>query len=397
MKDVSVAIVGAGLGGLYSAFLLEQAGIQDYVLLEARGTHGGRIVSAASPADASGASSGAIARFDLGPTWYWPAYQPQLDRLVQTLGLECFEQFESGDMVVERSPDEPPVRTRGYASSPPSMRLVGGMAALVDALRSRLKAQCFMPGEAVRRLRRTERGVALDSEAANGRVTTWHAGQVLLAMPPRLVADTLEVTPPLPEDLARQWRSTATWMAPHAKYVAVYDRPFWREQGLSGEARSTRGPLGEIHDASMPGGSAALFGFFGVPARVREGVGDEVLKMHCRAQFARLFGPEAATPRAEFIKDWSQDRWTATAADLDAAGHHGTAPAAAAASGPWAGVLAGVASEWSPQFPGYVAGAVEAAALAVRSMLENPMGATSMSTASAWLTAAACPPSNTPG
>lgn len=92
-------------------------------------------------------------------------------------------------------------------------------------------------------------------------------------------------------------------MAPQAKYVAIYDTPFWREQGLSGEGRSARGPLGEIHDASMPGGSAALFGFLGVPARVRSTVSDEVLRTHCRAQLVRMFGPLAATPKAEAIKD----------------------------------------------------------------------------------------------
>lgn len=96
-------------------------------------------------------------------------------------------------------------------------------------------------------------------------------------------------------------------MAPHAKYLAVYDKPFWREQGLSGEARSARGPMGEIYDASIPGGSAALFGFLGVPAAVRRSVPEEALLSHCRAQFARLFGPQAATPQAEFIKDWAQD------------------------------------------------------------------------------------------
>jgi monoamine oxidase len=47
------------------------------------------------------------------------------------------------------------------------------------------------------------------------------------------------------------------------------DKPFWREQALSGSARSSIGPMGEIHDVSMPGGHAALFGFLGVPARVR--------------------------------------------------------------------------------------------------------------------------------
>ncbi|KFA90172.1 hypothetical protein Q664_29805 [Archangium violaceum Cb vi76] len=58
----------------------------------------------------------------------------------------------------------------------------------------------------------------------------------------------------------RAWQHTATWMAPHAKYVAVFDEPFWRRLGLSGEARSRVGPLAEVHDASDCGGEAALFG-----------------------------------------------------------------------------------------------------------------------------------------
>ena len=46
MQAARIAIVGAGLAGLYAAFLLEQQGIKDYVLLEARDTLGGRIASA---------------------------------------------------------------------------------------------------------------------------------------------------------------------------------------------------------------------------------------------------------------------------------------------------------------------------------------------------------------
>jgi monoamine oxidase len=42
--DIQVAIIGAGLAGLYTAWLLEQAGVSCYVL-EARERHGGRILS----------------------------------------------------------------------------------------------------------------------------------------------------------------------------------------------------------------------------------------------------------------------------------------------------------------------------------------------------------------
>ena len=68
MKKVSVAIVGDGLSGLYAAYLLEKKGI-DYVLLEARPTLGGRIVTAKLPKD-----NESIDSFDLGPFWFWPAY-----------------------------------------------------------------------------------------------------------------------------------------------------------------------------------------------------------------------------------------------------------------------------------------------------------------------------------
>ena len=60
MQTTRIAIVGAGLSGLYAAYLLEQQGITDYVLLEARDTLGGRIASApASGQPAPDAATGA--------------------------------------------------------------------------------------------------------------------------------------------------------------------------------------------------------------------------------------------------------------------------------------------------------------------------------------------------
>lgn len=373
MNTARVAIVGGGLAGLYAAYLLEQKGCHDYAVLEARDVLGGRISSipvAARSSPADGAASVAHNRFDVGPTWFWPDIQPQLDRLVRELGLERFSQHETGDAMFERPGDESTVRTRGYTNSPASMRLVGGMAALTDALRSHIADARIFRGHTVRRIRKLD-VIEVDTVDEAGQPMTWRVDHVLLAAPPRLVERTIEFAPALPEALARRWRATGTWMAPHAKYVAVYETAFWREQGLSGEARSARGPMAEIHDASMPGGSFGLFGFIGIPARARGDMPQDLLKLNCRAQLVRMFGPKAAAPQAECIKDWAFDRYTATAADIADGRGHDAAPPAGTGSGPWAGCLTGIGSEWSPRFPGYLAGAIEAADIGVQALLDR--------------------------
>ncbi|SDV50258.1 flavin monoamine oxidase family protein [Chitinasiproducens palmae] len=370
MLDARVAIVGGGLSGLYAAFLLEQAGIDDYLLLEARETLGGRIASVPLCGQRRAALDCAE-RGDLGPAWFWPAYQAELDRLISDLGMSRFEQYEAGDMVVERSPQAPPVRMCGHGTTPRSMRLAGGMSALVAALRRRLESGRLVINQPARRLHITTRHVDIVTDGAGAQRTSYRVDHVLLALPPRLAGTTLDFFPALPEALLNEWRATPTWMASHAKYIAAYDAPFWREQGLSGEGRSARGPLAELHDASIPGGAAALFGFFGVPAHARRDLGDEMLRSLCRAQLTRLFGPQAAKPIAEVIKDWAREPYTATTADEHGAAQHLQAPAPSASSGIWQSRLTGIASEWSRQFPGYLAGAIDAAGSGVQAYLRR--------------------------
>ncbi|ODV41029.1 hypothetical protein AWV79_02120 [Cupriavidus sp. UYMMa02A] len=119
MQAARIAIIGAGLSGLYAAWLLESRGFHDCVLLEARNALGGRIASASASGQAGFDMADAIDRFDLGPTWFWPDRQHELHRLVDALGLARFKQFETGDTVVERSPEEPPMRVRGYSNAWP--------------------------------------------------------------------------------------------------------------------------------------------------------------------------------------------------------------------------------------------------------------------------------------
>src|SRR5262245_33603613 len=78
------AIVGAGLSGLALAHQLRTRGV-DYSIFEARHRFGGRILTIEEPSGLA---------LDFGPTWFWPAENPLLTRLLHAVGVETFEQYE---------------------------------------------------------------------------------------------------------------------------------------------------------------------------------------------------------------------------------------------------------------------------------------------------------------
>ena len=160
-----------------------------------------------------------------------------------------------------------------------------------------------------------------------------------------------------------------TLSATPAAQATLTHRAWPQATYLSGHARSARGPMVEIHDASSPTGAAALFGFVGVPARLRQGLPEETLRAQCLGQLIRLFGREAANPIADGIKDWALDPQTATQDDLEGDGQHPIAPIAAPTHGLWQGRITGIGSEWSPQFSGYLAGCVEATDRGIRALV----------------------------
>jgi monoamine oxidase len=363
MLRTQVAIVGAGLAGLYAARRLRAARVE-FVLLEARDRLGGRILTV----DEAGRP--AADGFDLGPSWYWPRMQPAIAELVAELGLSAFGQHSDGDVIFERMSREGPQRYAGLAQEPLSFRLAGGTAALVGALARDLPRERVLLGARVTAMALGDDGVELTVSRADETTETLVAEQVIAAVPPRLLEAAVTFTPRQEAATAWRWRETPTWMAPHAKFFAVYDRPFWREAGLSGTAQSMVGPMPEMHDATTASGQAALFGFLGVGAEQRAALGEQALTRACVDQFARIFGPEAQRPRATLFKDWAADPLTATAADRAAVGHPTPDPAPWVA-GPWQARLALGGSETSPSEPGYLAGAVVAATRAVAETLQK--------------------------
>lgn len=342
-------IIGGGLSGLALADALEARG-DDYVLVEARDRFGGRIMT-----EHHGAGY-----FDMGPAWFWPG-QPRIAALIDRLGLEKFDQFADGILTFEDERGQVQ-RGRGFASMQGSWRLNGGFGALTRTLADRLPKTRKRLNAEITTLTKTD--AMITATLSNG--DTVQADQVVLALPPRIAAS-IEYVPALPPNAIQSMQGVATWMAGQAKAIAVYDTPFWREDGLSGDAQSRTGPMIEIHDASpAEGGPYALFGFIGIPPQAR--ADEQVLRQHLQEQLIRLFGSKAAEPAKLYVKDWAFDPHTSTEADKAPLYAHPTYGLPRALSGLWDNTLHFGGTEVAPQFGGYVEGALEVAENVLRTL-----------------------------
>ncbi|RKL66567.1 amine oxidase [Salipaludibacillus neizhouensis] len=359
-----IIIVGAGLSGIRVASLLTSKGIECCVL-EARGRIGGRVLSESS------VDRPELGKFDLGPTWFWPQQEPIISSLVNELGLQTFVQHTDGDILLERSQSQPLERHKlPEGATLSSVRLSGGVQSLIDAVAATLPRGTVELGTSVTTISMDEAGkVTLEADLADGKKKSIRARAVILALPPRIVASRIAFSPPLSTQLMTSLQDKPTWMAGQAKVIAIYNRPFWREDGLSGQVMSWAGPLQEIHDASPDSGSGALFGFFGISAKMRQELGKERVLKLVVTQLTRLFGQLAEKPISLLYKDWSID--TETAVDEDSipiSDFPNYGQPANFSSGKKKIIFAG--TETSSEHGGHLEGALRSAERAVAELME---------------------------
>ncbi|MDW8052458.1 MAG: flavin monoamine oxidase family protein [Armatimonadota bacterium] len=138
---------------------------------------------------------------------------------------------------------------------------------------------------------------------------TYLARRVIVAVPPTL-AGRIEYEPPLPAA-----RDQLTQRLPHGaviKCFAVYDRPFWREQGLSGFVTSDLEPARLVFDNSPANGACGILLAFveGASARRMSALSPEARRdavLHC---LTRYFGERAAKPELYVDHDWNAEVWS---------------------------------------------------------------------------------------
>jgi monoamine oxidase len=182
-------------------------------------------------------------------------------------------------------------------------RLVGGSQVIAQKIAQDLGSHVVL-GSPARRISQGPAGVTVHSD----RVTV-KAKQVIVATPPTL-AGRIDYEPLLPferDQLTQRFaQGTLT------KVAAVYDRPFWRDAGLTGAAVDTGTPISVTFDGSPPDGSAGVvFGFVGGDnARAFNTMSPSARQAAVLNQYATFFGPQAKNARAYFETSWSAERWT---------------------------------------------------------------------------------------
>ncbi|HVL95126.1 MAG TPA: flavin monoamine oxidase family protein [Solirubrobacteraceae bacterium] len=182
-------------------------------------------------------------------------------------------------------------------------RFVGGSQRIALALAKRLGRRVVLRTP-VRRVHHDGRWVRVVSDRL-----TVDARSAIVAVPPA-VTGAIRFEPvllPMRAQLLQRFP-----MGTVIKCMAFYDRPFWREEGLTGQATSDTGPCRITFDNTPPGGSpGVLLGFIeGEEARhwsTRHG--DERQRAVIES-FTRYFGDRAARPRNYLEMRWAEEEYT---------------------------------------------------------------------------------------
>jgi monoamine oxidase len=240
-------------------------------------------------------------------------------------------------------------------------RVIGGAQAIANKVAERLGDVIHLQTP-VRRIAQNASGVTISADGL-----TVRAGRAIVTVPPSLGA-AIQYEPAMPADRAFLFsRMPAGWVI---KAAAVYDEPFWRADGLTGQVVSPQTPVGFSLDGSPESGRPGVILAFaaGPNARQLASLGDDDRKLVFLDTLTQWFGPKAANPIFYADHDWAKEEWTR--------GCYAThfAPGVLTAYGSALRVPDGrvhfAGSETSPDFVGSIDGAVRSGERVAQEVLQ---------------------------
>ncbi|NVM98319.1 NAD(P)/FAD-dependent oxidoreductase [Arthrobacter sp. SDTb3-6] len=204
-------------------------------------------------------------------------------------------------------------------------RVVGGMQGVSQAIAAKLGGDVIL-NSPVRSVRWEEAdgGYLATVVSDNATVT---ARRVVMAVPPNLYSR-VSFEPPLPRRQHQMHQHQSLGFV--IKVHAVYETPFWREDGLSGTGFSASSLVQEVYDNTNHGDArGTLVGFISdEKADYAFTLPPEQRRKEVTAALAEFLGDAGAEPVVYYESDWGTEEWTrgAYAASYDLGGLHRYGP-----------------------------------------------------------------------
>ena len=229
-------------------------------------------------------------------------------RMLLALGIEAVFACEPGDVSLlhvlfyahSAGSFQMAIDTGGGAQQD---RFVGGSQLVCDKVAAAL-------GPSTVQLDSPVHSIAVDSGGVTvrSRSDEWRCRRVIVTVPP-LLAGRITYEPAMPP-----WREQLTQRAPMGSVIkcnAIYDEPFWRAEGLSGQATGDGDGARVVFDNSPPDGSPGiLLGFLEGDGARHLGRADAATRQAVLDSFVRYFGTQAAHPVDYVEVDWQAEVWS---------------------------------------------------------------------------------------
>jgi monoamine oxidase len=136
----------------------------------------------------------------------------------------------------------------------------------------------------------------------------YEADRAVIATSPA-VAGRIRYFPPLP--LARDALAQRMFMGAYMKGIAIYDRPWWRAQGMSGLAYRDSPHVQMVVDASGASGQGTLMAFItGRDALALGPLPPEERKEAVLRALVAMLGPDAGKPTTYRDFNWHDEPWS---------------------------------------------------------------------------------------
>lgn len=297
---VDALVVGAGLSGAYAANRLLAAN-RSVTVVDARLRIGGRLLTA----DPQGGG-------DLGGAWIWPRQEYIMKNALQEFNVKTVPMWLEGPVFARLHNGQqqviPDFAGNYAACGTGAVRVSGGVSNMVQTLLQQDEISVQL-GKRITRIEYNDSGAQVhyrnvnSNEDDDASTETIHCRTVILAAPPKVLANTIEFVPPLPKEKIESMRATPTWMEDYGKVAVSFQQNWWRKKKISAISIDQMGEVqtwweacsGEDGDGSRP----TLAGFVtakgaSVLKRISES-GPGALHDHILKAVMEIYGVDAKT------------------------------------------------------------------------------------------------------